>query len=156
MGNKNAKGKKGNASGPSKPSGGNSSIGGLISGGGSVGGNSGSGPVYPGGGSSAVPKLSDSDYAFLSSQTGQSKDEIKKIFDAFMANNPDGRLDRREFVTLYTKLRPENPDQLDEISQFVYRAFDQDKSGYIDFNEFMVHSLALKKCYYKFDQLLFF
>ena len=84
------------------------------------------------------PKLSDQDYAYLVGQTGQSKEQVKKIFDAFMENNPDGRLDRREFVNLYTKLRPEDPDKLDEISQFVFRAFDQDRSGFIDFNEFMV------------------
>lgn len=83
-------------------------------------------------------KLSESDYTYLVGQTGQSKDQIKQIFDAFMANNPDGRLDKQEFVALYSKLRPENPDQLDEISQFVFRAFDKDKNGYIDFNEFMV------------------
>lgn len=97
------------------------------------GGYGGAGYVAPG-----YPRLTEADYTFLMNQTGQSRHQIQQIFDTFMANNPDGRLDRREFVTLYTKLRPEDPNKLDEISNFVFRAFDQDRSGFIDFNEFMV------------------
>lgn len=138
MGNKGAKGSKGGKDGQKPPShtewpGISPKPSGPISGGGNSGGT---------GGNTAhtLPKLSETDYTFLTSQTGQSKDQIKQIFDQFMANNPDGKLDRREFIQLYTKLRPEPPDQLDEISQFVFRAFDSDKSGFIDFNEFMVRA----------------
>lgn len=85
-----------------------------------------------------TPSLTDKDLEFLSSQTGQPRESIKEIFEQFMANNPDGKLDRKEFVVLYSKLRPESPDQLDEISGFVFRAFDSDRNGTIDFSEFMV------------------
>jgi Ca2+-binding EF-hand superfamily protein len=86
------------------------------------------------------PKLSLSkkDYDFLTHQTGLSKDEIKAIHDEFMANNPDGLLDRREFIRLYDRLRSEPPEVLDEISEFAFRAFDADNNGRITFSEFLV------------------
>ncbi|RNA31685.1 Neuronal calcium sensor 2 [Brachionus plicatilis] len=82
--------------------------------------------------------LSESDYGYLTSQTGYSRPEIKLFYDQFMNNNPDGKLDRQEFARLYSKLRAEPPELLDEISNFVFRAFDDDNNGYISFNEFMI------------------
>ena len=47
-------------------------------------------------------------------------------------------MDKGAFVALYTSLRYEAPERLDEISEFVFRCFDEDKNGYISFNEFML------------------
>jgi hypothetical protein len=88
-------------------------------------------------------ELSEADYTFLASQTGMNRQDIKQAFDKFNTNNPDGRLDRKEFVNLYISLRPESPERLDEISEFVFRAFDTDKNGYLTFNEFMVIIIKL-------------
>jgi len=82
--------------------------------------------------------LSSKDYSFLTKQTGQSKDQIKAIFDQFSANNPDGKLDKAEFVRLYDQLKPESIEALDEIALYVFGAFDTDNSGSITFNEFML------------------
>ena len=83
---------------------------------------------------SAVPikssDLTDADYQFLISQTGLPKNDIQILFDKFMSNNPDAKLDKKEFVQLYTQLRPENDQNLDEISEFVFRAFDSGNSGF--------------------------
>lgn len=84
------------------------------------------------------PELTETDYAFLVSQTGQSKESIKKIFDKFMSNNPDFKLDKKEFVKLYSELRSEPYERLDEISTLIFKAFDTDHNNYISFNEFMV------------------
>lgn len=65
--------------------------------------------------------LTEADFTFLTGQTGLGRAEIKSIFDKFMANNPDAKLDRREFVRLYIELRPEPTEILDEISEFVFR-----------------------------------
>jgi Ca2+-binding EF-hand superfamily protein len=86
-------------------------------------------------------ELNEGDYAFLTSQTGLSRQDIKQVFDKFNANNPDGKLDRKEFIRLYDELRAEPPELLDEISEFVFKAFDSDKNGFINFNEFMVIAL---------------
>lgn len=84
------------------------------------------------------PKLSSKECKFLTKQTGMSKDEITEIFNQFNENNPDGSLDSKEFTRLYIKLRPEPAELIDEISQYVFGAFDKDNSGTINFNEFMV------------------
>lgn len=74
-------------------------------------------------------ELSKKDYDFLSQQTGLQKAEIKNVFDKFNANNPDGKLDRKEFARLYDELRPEPAELLDEISEYVFRCFDSDRNG---------------------------
>jgi Ca2+-binding EF-hand superfamily protein len=91
---------------------------------------------------SKSPQLKEVDYQFLVQQTGMPKADLKIIFDKFMANNPDGKLDRKEFVAFYSKLRPESPEDLNEISEFIFRAFDNDKNGFVSFNEFMVSFLS--------------
>lgn len=77
-----------------------------------------------------VPKdLAESDYVFLIGQTGMSREEIKELFDQFMKNNPDAQLTKKEFVKLYTSLRYESTELLDEITEFIFLAFDADKNG---------------------------
>jgi Ca2+-binding EF-hand superfamily protein len=82
-------------------------------------------------------KLTDKDVKTLSEQTGMSKDQIEKIFQQFVANNPDGKLDVTEFNKLYQSLRTEPVANLDEIDDFVFRAFDVDNNGFLTFNEFL-------------------
>ncbi len=69
-------------------------------------------------------ELTDADLQFLTTQTGLSVHEIKLLFNKFMENNPDAKVDRQEFVTLYSSLRYEEADRLNEISEFIFRAFD--------------------------------
>ena len=90
------------------------------------------------GGKNKAPELSRKDLDFLSKQTGLPKEQIKAIFDKFIANNPDGKLDKKEFVRLYDELRAESADVLDEISVYIFEAFDKDNNGSISFNEFMI------------------
>ncbi|RNA09350.1 Neuronal calcium sensor 2 [Brachionus plicatilis] len=72
-------------------------------------------------------------------------------------NTPNGQLDRQEFVRFYSKLRAEPPELLEKISNFVFKAFDEDNNGYISFNEFMIaYVLTIrgdpkKKLEYAFD-----
>jgi Ca2+-binding EF-hand superfamily protein len=84
------------------------------------------------------PELTEADYQFLEHQTNHSRAEIKAIFELFSNDNRDLKLDKKEFCRLYIQLRPERADTLDEISEFVFNAFDTDHNGSVDFNEFMV------------------
>lgn len=73
--------------------------------------------------------ISETDLIFLSNQTGMNKADIGNLFLQFKFNNPDGKLDKDEFVKLYSKLRPEPDEMLDEINRYVFKAFDTDKNG---------------------------
>ncbi len=46
-----------------------------------------------------------------------------------MLQNPSGQLDQDEFINLYSSLRYEPPDSLKKIAEFIFKAFDTDKSG---------------------------
>ena len=87
----------------------------------------------------APPKLASKDIKFLHTQTGMSEAEIQKIFNDFMANNPDGQLNQTEFVALYDKLRGEPYERLDEISKYVFRVFDKDRNGTL--NNFLISTI---------------
>jgi Ca2+-binding EF-hand superfamily protein len=71
-------------------------------------------------------------------QLAKQKLEIDSIFREFNAKNPDDKLDKNGFIRLYSKLRPESRELLDEISNYAFRTFDPDNKGYISFNDFMV------------------
>lgn len=109
----------------------------------------------------SVPELTSIDLEFLTYTTGSSKSEIQNVYDSFVRNNPDVKLDQNEFIRFYNELRPEPAHLLvslekflylivvrmlikfffcqDDISVFVFRAFDKDGNGFISFNEFMVN-----------------
>lgn len=66
-------------------------------------------------------KLTKKDYQAIMKATGMTEKEVKDVFDKFMANNADGKLDRAEFGRLYQSLRKEPANNLDEITEFVFR-----------------------------------
>ena len=89
--------------------------------------------------SSDLPKkLAKNDYDFLIYTTRSQKSEIDKVFKEFMTNNPDGKLNRNEFIKLYSKLKPEPAEFLNEISNYVFKSLDTDHNNCISFNEFLV------------------
>ena len=81
-------------------------------------------------------KLTENDIDYLKSCTKLSKDEIVSIFSEFMSNNPRGKLNKTEYINLVNRLEPENVKNTDKLLEFVFRGFDRDKDGLIDFNEF--------------------
>ncbi|CAF1016731.1 unnamed protein product [Rotaria magnacalcarata] len=83
-------------------------------------------------------ELSDRDIQFLSSQTGLPADEVLEWHHKFFQDNPDGRLDRVQFGKFYRLLRNEPPERLNLISDHIFRAFDVDGNGYVEFGEFLL------------------
>jgi Ca2+-binding EF-hand superfamily protein len=84
-------------------------------------------------------KLTSKDIKMLQTKTGLSEAEITGIHSQFMANNPDGKLDRNEFKNLYLQFRSEPYQDLNAITELAFQEFDKDRSGTIGFDEFLVN-----------------
>ena len=82
--------------------------------------------------------LNEKDVTFLCTQTGLSQEEIRSWHETFFQDNPDGRLDPAEFRRLFRLLRQESPERLDNICDHVFRAFDVDRNGSVEFGEFLL------------------
>ena len=91
------------------------------------------------------PSRDHIDYKFFKNQTGLSREAIDALFEKYLENTDDQvELDRKEFVRLYTKLRPESEKRLSEICEHVFRTFDKDRNGSIGFAEFIVSRFGLE------------
>lgn len=84
------------------------------------------------------PTLRARDLKFLAQQTGLKEIQIMMIFEKFFQNNEHCEFSKEDFIVLYVELRPEPTDQIEEIAEYVFNAFDTDKNGMISFNEFLM------------------
>lgn len=90
----------------------------------------------------AIPytKPKEKDYEFLASQSGIGIADLRELFDSFLLTHPDGKLNRKEFADLYHKLRTQSADQIDRLTQSVFKALSMGDT--ITLNElFMVFAL---------------
>ena len=71
----------------------------------------------------AVTKLTDKDIKFFTDKTDLTKAEILDLFARFNNNNPDGKVDRAEFMRLYTSLRREPPSNLVSVLNLIHKKF---------------------------------
>lgn len=60
------------------------------------------------------------DYEFVANQTNLSKNRIKEIFDEFLRNHEDGRITRKDFAFLYSHLKPEETEMVQQYVESVY------------------------------------
>jgi len=81
-------------------------------------------------------KISHEDLQYLLSHTTHSKEEIKEWHKGFLEDCPNGELTKEQFVDMYVKIFPGG--NAEKFSENVFRTFDTDKSGTIDFREFML------------------
>ena len=69
----------------------------------------------------AATSLNDKDLKFLMDKSGMTKDQINAMLAKFNQENPDGKLDRAEFMKMYPALRNEPVQNLDEITNMIFR-----------------------------------
>ena len=89
--------------------------------------------------------LNKLDLDFICNYTKTSEDQIIDIFQRYTAKNPDGMMNIDDFELIYAQLRSEPKEQLHKISEFVFKAFDLDSSGYLSVNEFIVSEKFCEK-----------
>ena len=86
-------------------------------------------------GGQASKGLSDDQLSELKSNTNFSGKEIQDWYDKFHEDFPDGVITQDKFIAMYCKLFPDgNPRS---FAKHVFRSYDKDGNGEIDFHEFM-------------------
>merc|ERR1712149_62894 len=80
--------------------------------------------------------LSKHDLEFLKTSTRYDENTIKDWYKGFKSDCPDGRLTPKAFMQIYSKCFPTG--NANEFCDHVFRTFDTDKNGYIDFKEFLL------------------
>ena len=89
-----------------------------------------------GGKGSKSKNLSKSDLAWLTAHTRYNEETIQEWFKGFKQDCPDGRLTADSFMKIYSKCIPAG--NFSEFCDHVFRTFDTDKNGFIDFKEFLL------------------
>ncbi|CAF2088394.1 unnamed protein product [Rotaria magnacalcarata] len=85
--------------------------------------------------------LATKDIQILSKTTGKSENEIRQWYNRFLQeSNNTGRMNKQQFQLYYANLK-KHPN-LDTITDHIFRAFDTDHSNSIDFQEFLIASIA--------------
>merc|ERR1711908_75734 len=93
--------------------------------------------VGPGmGNKSSKDRLSKEEIDFLKTNTHYDEDTINEWYKGFKQDCPDGHLDSVSFMKIYSKCFPSG--NAGEFCEHVFRTFDSDKNGYIDFREFLL------------------
>ncbi|GAV09371.1 hypothetical protein RvY_18923-2 [Ramazzottius varieornatus] len=87
-------------------------------------------------------KLSKSDLDFLRANTNFDETTIREWHTGFHRDCPNGKLSPEKFVEVYKVFFPSGNASL--FCEHVFRTFDQDKSGYIDFKVCIVLHIGLK------------
>ena len=83
-----------------------------------------------------IQDLPSEDLEVLKSQTIYDENTIKQMHKIFTKNCPNGRLTPRKFIDMWNTLSWKG--NADEYCEHVFRIFDADKNGFIDFKEFLL------------------
>merc|ERR1712087_587019 len=81
-------------------------------------------------------RLSKEDIDFLTYHTKYTESTINEWYKGFKQDCPDGRLCKELFMTIYSKCFPTG--NANDFCDHVFRTFDSDKNGFIDFKEFLL------------------
>lgn len=80
--------------------------------------------------------LTTRDLDYLSTHTSMNKEDIQTRFDQFVVQHPDGKIPKDEFKIMLQNLY--SGCDIKKLEEYVYRMYDQDGDGFIDFKEFTV------------------
>merc|ERR1711936_1238101 len=88
------------------------------------------------GSSNGKPVLRKEDISALSKSSGLDEAQVKEAFDAFVAEHPNGKMKPKDFREMMSKALPKK--DASKMEKHVFRIYDANNDGYIDFTEFML------------------
>ena len=88
--------------------------------------------------------IEDKRFCKLSKITERPLKEINELHSHFTRYCENGVLNEIQFYKLYSSMRFEDSDRLAIITDFIFKAFDKNKNGTIDFEEFAVKIIIVK------------
>jgi len=88
------------------------------------------------GNKNGTPVLRDEDVTLLSKSSGLDEVQVKEAFNAFIEEHPKGKMKPKDFREMMAKALPKKDAA--KMEKHVFRIYDSNNDGYIDFIEFMV------------------
>jgi len=82
------------------------------------------------------PVLREEDIAALVKSSGLDEAQVKDAFDSFVAEHPNGKMKPKDFREMMSKALPKK--DASKMEKHVFRIYDSNNDGYIDFSEFML------------------
>jgi len=82
------------------------------------------------------PVITDQQAADLARTSGMTEEEVKESFNAFVAEHPNGKMKKKDFTEMMQKALPKK--DANKMTKHVFRIYDENDDGYVDFPEFMV------------------
>lgn len=85
---------------------------------------------------SSQRKLTQADIEFIKSNTSYDEETIKKWWNQFRKECPNGKMTPKQMASMCQMVYPDL--DVGELGKHMGRVFDTDASGYVDFKEFLV------------------
>ena len=82
------------------------------------------------------PVLRDEDVIALSQSSGMTKEDVRESFNAFIAEHPNGKMKPKDFREIMSSALPKK--DASKMEKHVFRVYDINNDGHVDFVEFMV------------------
>merc|ERR1712179_595656 len=88
------------------------------------------------GNKNGTPVLREEDLIALCNTSGLDRNQVKTVFNEFLAEHPKGKMAPKDFREMMTKAMPAK--DAGKMQKHVFRIYDSNNDGYIDFVEFML------------------
>eukprot|EP00091_Calanus_sinicus_P017725 TRINITY_DN38384_c0_g1_i1.p1 TRINITY_DN38384_c0_g1~~TRINITY_DN38384_c0_g1_i1.p1 ORF type:complete len:218 (-),score=103.12 TRINITY_DN38384_c0_g1_i1:54-647(-) len=82
------------------------------------------------------PVLREEDVSALSKSIGMPEAEVKDAFNTFIAEHPNGKMKPKDFREIMSSALPKK--DASKMEKHVFRIYDSNNDGHVDFVEFMV------------------
>ena len=80
--------------------------------------------------------LNKRDIEYLSKHTKMTREDVQSRYDQFMIRHPDGKIPKTEFLSTIQACYSDC--DIKKLDDYVYRMYDKNKDGFVDFKEFTI------------------